>query len=56
MIIAANMGHDGSLEVLKEFYANGEVSKKDFASALRGHKAAVDATKSDQRAMAEALY
>ena len=54
-IIAANMGRDGSLEALKKNYAIGIVSKEDFASALRGHKAAVDATKSPQRAVAEAF-
>ena len=54
-IIAANMGRDGSLEALKKNYAIGIVSKEDFASALRGHKAAVDATKSPQRAVAEAV-
>jgi len=31
----------------------GYVSKEDFASALRGHQAAVDATKSPQRELAE---
>jgi len=51
-IIAANLGHNESLEVLKNFYAKGHVSKDDFAAALRGHQAAVDATKSPQREMA----
>ena len=53
-IIAANQGHDGSLDNLKKSYADGYVAKDDFASALRGHKAAVDATKSPQRELAEA--
>ena len=53
-IIAANMGHDESLEALKENYATGIVTKEEFATALRGHKAAVDATKSPQRKEAEA--
>eukprot|EP00984_Skeletonema_dohrnii_P025409 scaffold14570_cov90-Skeletonema_dohrnii-CCMP3373.AAC.2 len=48
-IIAANLGHDESLIELKECYANGDVSKDDFAAALRSHQAAVDATKSPQR-------
>ena len=48
-IIAAKLGHDGSLEALKEVYEAGAVSKEDFASALRAHQAAVDATKSPQR-------
>ncbi|KAK1748067.1 Sel1-like repeat family protein [Skeletonema marinoi] len=54
-IIAANLGYDESLERLKEFYKSGYVSKEDFASALRGHQAAIDATKSPQREEAEKL-
>eukprot|EP00984_Skeletonema_dohrnii_P003601 scaffold1220_cov104-Skeletonema_dohrnii-CCMP3373.AAC.6 len=54
-IIAANMGHDDSLEMVKEGFKCGFVSKEDFAAALRGHQAAVDATKSPQREKAEVL-
>ena len=53
-IIAANMGHDKSLELLKKNYANGFVAKEDFSSALRAHYAAVVAMKSPQREEAEA--
>ena len=53
-IIAANLGHDDSFKALKLLYANGDVSKEDFAAALRAHQAAVDATKSPQREAAEA--
>eukprot|EP00577_Skeletonema_sp_RCC1716_P020426 CAMPEP_0113429262 /NCGR_PEP_ID=MMETSP0013_2-20120614/32349_1 /TAXON_ID=2843 ORGANISM="Skeletonema costatum, Strain 1716" /NCGR_SAMPLE_ID=MMETSP0013_2 /ASSEMBLY_ACC=CAM_ASM_000158 /LENGTH=303 /DNA_ID=CAMNT_0000317959 /DNA_START=31 /DNA_END=942 /DNA_ORIENTATION=- /assembly_acc=CAM_ASM_000158 len=52
-IIAAKLGHDRSLEVVKKNYTNGYVSKEDFAAALRAHQAAVDATKSPQREAAE---
>jgi len=55
LIIAANMGHDGSLRTLKDWYRFGLVSKENFAAALRGHQAAVDATKSPQREAAEAF-
>jgi len=51
-IIAANLGDDDSIEKLKEMYKCGYVIKEDFASALRGHQAAVDATKSPQRELA----
>ena len=54
-IIAANLGHDGSIQMLKECYKHGFVSKEDFAAALRAHQAAVDATKSPQRDAAEAF-
>ena len=52
-IIAANQGHNHSVEMLKQGYKSGSVSKEDFAAALRAHQAAVDATKSPQRDAAE---
>ena len=52
-IIAANLGHDHSLTVLKECYKVGKVSKEDFASALRAYQVAVNATKSPQREAAK---
>ena len=48
-IIAAKLGYDGSLENLKFLYKDGLMSKEDFAAALHGYKAAVDAMKSPQR-------
>lgn len=54
-IIAAKQGGDDALETLKGAYGKGLISKDDFAAALRGHQAAVDATKSPQRASAEAF-
>jgi TPR repeat protein len=48
-IIAANLGDDGALEQVKENFRRGYVSKEDFEAALRGHQAAIDATKSEQR-------
>ena len=48
-IIAANLGDDDSLEAVKILYKHGYVSKEDFAAALRGHYAAIDAMKSPQR-------
>eukprot|EP00984_Skeletonema_dohrnii_P008143 scaffold2987_cov77-Skeletonema_dohrnii-CCMP3373.AAC.1 len=53
-IIAANLGYDDSIQALKTCYNEGKVSKDEFAAALRGHQAAVDATKSPQRDAAEA--
>eukprot|EP00984_Skeletonema_dohrnii_P020457 scaffold9984_cov148-Skeletonema_dohrnii-CCMP3373.AAC.8 len=55
-IIAANLGLDEAIQALKGYYADGAVSKEDFAAALRAHHAAVIATKSPQReAAAEAM-
>ena len=48
-IIAAKLGHDESLEQVKRIFEAGLISKEDFAVALRGHKAAIEATKSPQR-------
>ena len=48
-IIAAKLGCDKSLKSVTNLYKAGYVSKDDFAAALRGHQAAVDATKSPQR-------
>ena len=55
-IIAAKLGHDQSLAAVKDLYRDGLASKEDFATALRGHKAAIDATKSPQRKEAAAFY
>jgi len=49
LIIATNLGHDESLQKLVKCYAYGDVSKEDFAAALRAYQTAVDATKSPQR-------
>ena len=55
-IIAANLGHDESMKALKRCYKFGDVSKNDFAAALRGHYAAVAATKSPQREFGEKMH
>ena len=52
-IIAANLGDDDSIEALKNCYAHEVVSKENYASALRGYQAAIDATKSPQREAAD---
>ena len=48
-IIAANLGHEKAIQELKDCYAHGDVSKEDFAAALRAHQTAADATKSPHR-------
>ena len=52
-IIAATQGQDESIKMLLKSFEGGFVEKEDLAAALRAHKAAVDATKSPQRAAAE---
>ncbi|KAK1733634.1 Sel1-like repeat family protein [Skeletonema marinoi] len=46
-MIAAKLGHDLSLENLKNLYLRGAVTKEDLATAIRAHQAAVDAMKTD---------
>ena len=52
-IIAANLGHNKALDAVRENFVDGFVSKEDYEAALRGHQAAVGATKSAQREEAE---
>ena len=54
-IIAATQGDDRSIETMVKVFKKGYVSKEDLASALRAHKAAVDATKSPQRELEEKI-
>jgi tetratricopeptide (TPR) repeat protein len=54
-IIGANLGCDTSLNMIKDFFMQGLVSKAEYAAALRGHQAAVDATKSIAREKAELI-
>jgi tetratricopeptide (TPR) repeat protein len=55
-IIAAYLGDDKSLKVIKDLYAEGHASKEDYAVALYAYQAAVDATKSKEREDGEAFY
>ena len=54
-IIAANLGQNEALDRVKQGFVDGIVNKEDYAAALRGHQAAVDATKSEQRDAAYAF-
>ncbi len=53
--IAARLGYDDALDKVKRGFQVGLVSKEDYESALRGHQAAVDATKSQQREKAYSI-
>jgi hypothetical protein len=53
LIINANLGCDMSLNIIKDLFVQGVVSKEDYAAALRGYQTAVDATKSAEREKAE---
>ena len=55
-IIAAKLGLDVSLNYVKKLHKDGDVSKEDFAAALRGYQAAIAATKSPQREVAYEFF
>ncbi len=55
-IIAAKLGHDGSLECVKEGLKAGLMSKEDYAAALRGYQSTIEATKSPQREEAAEFF
>ena len=55
-IIAANLGNDLSIKILRQSYKNGHISKEDFAAALRAYQAALNETKSPQREAAARYY
>ena len=48
-IIAASMGHDLSLDQVKQAYIREEATKDQFANTLRAHKDAKDEMKSSHR-------
>ena len=54
-IIAAKLGHDKSLKNFRILHTKGYASKEDYANALRAYQAAVEATKSAEREVAESL-
>ena len=56
LIIAANLGDDMSLKLIKALFVDGIVSKEDYADALRGYQTAVNETKSAEREEGEEFY
>ncbi|EJK54355.1 hypothetical protein THAOC_26026 [Thalassiosira oceanica] len=54
-MIAAKMGHQGSLNKIKNMFVNGHASKADYAEALRGHHSAAEEMRSPDREEALAL-
>ncbi len=54
LIVAANLGHEGSMKALWTHYSAGNITKEDLEATLRAHKATIDAMKSPQRVAAEA--
>ena len=48
-LIAAKLGHDDSLDMVKSFFMRGLATKEDYANALRGHQSAAEEMKSHDR-------
>lgn len=55
-MIAAGVGYDDSLTNIRLAFTRGQVTKEYFEKALRAHKDAKDAMKSEQREVAVAFY
>ncbi|EJK69230.1 hypothetical protein THAOC_09527 [Thalassiosira oceanica] len=54
-MISAKMGHDNSLNAIKEMFMGGEATKAQYAEALRGFGDAAEEMKSHQREEAKRL-
>ena len=50
--IAANLGYEGSMRTLWEYYKHGCITKEDLDATLRTHQAALDEMKSSEREVA----
>ncbi|EJK45724.1 hypothetical protein THAOC_35642, partial [Thalassiosira oceanica] len=48
-MIAAKLGHQGSLNNIKKMFMDGLATKSDYAEALRGHQSAVEEMRSPDR-------
>jgi len=55
-IIAANLGDEESVDMIKQIHEMGAISIELYAEAVRGYNAAVDATKSPEREAAEGMW
>ena len=54
-ILSARAGHKESLDMVKDGFMKGHVTKDEYANTLRAHKLQQDEIKSDDRDKAEAL-
>ena len=54
-IIGAKLGYDDSMKALWWHYSDGSITKEKLDATLRAHQAAIDATKSPQRKIADEI-
>ncbi|EJK61329.1 hypothetical protein THAOC_18215 [Thalassiosira oceanica] len=55
VMISAKMGHEESLNFIKDMFMKGHVTKAQYAEALKGYQSAVEETKSTQREEAKKI-
>ena len=55
-VVAANQGYELSMKALWRYYSAGYITKEELEAALRTNKAAIDATISPQRKIAEEVF
>lgn len=55
-MVAAKSGYNDSLNMVKEGFVNGNVTRTDFEDTLRHHKESLQEMKSEQRNHGAALY
>ena len=55
-MIAAKMGHEKSLNEVKEMFMDGDATKADYAEALRGYQSAAEEMRSPGRQEALAMW
>jgi TPR repeat protein len=55
-MIAAKLGYEESMKSLWLEFKDGNITKDVLEDTLRSHKAAIDATKSEQRDLAEEFH
>ncbi|EJK48112.1 hypothetical protein THAOC_33120, partial [Thalassiosira oceanica] len=55
-MISAKMGHEVSLNAIKDMFMKGHATKAQYAESLRGYQNALEETKSPQREEAKAFF
>ena len=54
-MIAAKMGYQDALDIVKSYFIRGLATKTDYAEALRGHQSAAEEMRSPDREEALAI-
>ena len=49
LMISSKLGHENSLNIIKELFMNGLATKAEYAAALRGYQSAIEEMSSPDR-------